>query len=311
MANRDWEAPADARFLTMTAVYVHIGRAGAWVLVAWHDLTERPHGRRGPQYPPSRRHQRHGPAQAHTVRRAVGRHHPGQYRQLHARCCQRLARHGLVIEPRRRRHDADCRHLAGFPAGHPRRRAVRHPGPAPFPHHHPGTAGLRQLHPADDGQDQYADRRIPDRADLPGRRGHGVDGTDVASHRARTRAQGGTEDRRRPELARHQYRARLGTCRGRPAAGGFRRGGGLRRGCAQLRVRHRRAVVVETAQEGGRRPVRTVLWRLPRRRALCARQPRPACGAAARGGLLHLRKLARASTASCWAPSAWARSWAR
>lgn len=46
MANRYWEAPADARFMTMNAFYEHIGLAGAWVLVAWHDLTERTHGRR-------------------------------------------------------------------------------------------------------------------------------------------------------------------------------------------------------------------------------------------------------------------------
>ncbi|CAB3628749.1 DoxX family protein [Achromobacter pestifer] len=45
MANRYWEAPADARFMLMNAFYEHIGLAGAWVLVAWHDLTERTHGR--------------------------------------------------------------------------------------------------------------------------------------------------------------------------------------------------------------------------------------------------------------------------
>lgn len=46
MANRYWEAPADARFMTMNAFFEHFGLAGAWVLVAWHDLTERTHGRR-------------------------------------------------------------------------------------------------------------------------------------------------------------------------------------------------------------------------------------------------------------------------
>ncbi|KRC68324.1 Inner membrane protein YphA [compost metagenome] len=45
MANRYWEAPPDARFMSMNAFYEHFGLAGAWVLVAWHDLTERPHGR--------------------------------------------------------------------------------------------------------------------------------------------------------------------------------------------------------------------------------------------------------------------------
>ncbi|WP_315130286.1 DoxX family protein [Achromobacter marplatensis] len=45
MANRFWEAPTDARFMIMNAFYEHIGLAGAWVLVAWHDLTERPNGR--------------------------------------------------------------------------------------------------------------------------------------------------------------------------------------------------------------------------------------------------------------------------
>lgn len=45
MANRYWEAPAETRFMNMNAFYEHIGLAGAWVLVAWHDLTERPHGR--------------------------------------------------------------------------------------------------------------------------------------------------------------------------------------------------------------------------------------------------------------------------
>ncbi|WP_248293233.1 DoxX family membrane protein [Achromobacter sp. Bel] len=42
MANRYWEAPANARFMSMNAFYEHFGLAGAWVLVAWHDLTERP-----------------------------------------------------------------------------------------------------------------------------------------------------------------------------------------------------------------------------------------------------------------------------
>ncbi|MGE8637676.1 MAG: DoxX family protein [Achromobacter sp.] len=46
MANRYWDAPPDTRFMNMNAFYEHIGLAGAWVLVAWHDLTERPHGRR-------------------------------------------------------------------------------------------------------------------------------------------------------------------------------------------------------------------------------------------------------------------------
>lgn len=45
MANRYWEAPADARFMAMNAFYEHLGLAGAFVLVAWHDLTERLHGR--------------------------------------------------------------------------------------------------------------------------------------------------------------------------------------------------------------------------------------------------------------------------
>lgn len=45
MANRYWEAPADTRFMAMNAFYEHLGLAGAWVLVAWHDLTERLHGR--------------------------------------------------------------------------------------------------------------------------------------------------------------------------------------------------------------------------------------------------------------------------
>lgn len=44
MANRYWEAPDDTRFMNMNAFYEHVGLAGAWVLVAWHDLTERPHG---------------------------------------------------------------------------------------------------------------------------------------------------------------------------------------------------------------------------------------------------------------------------
>ena len=44
--DRYWEAPADARFMTMNAFFEHFGLAGAWVLVAWHDLTERTHGRR-------------------------------------------------------------------------------------------------------------------------------------------------------------------------------------------------------------------------------------------------------------------------
>jgi uncharacterized membrane protein YphA (DoxX/SURF4 family) len=49
MANRYWESPADTRFMNMNAFYEHIGLAGAWVLVAWHDFTERPHGRSQPK----------------------------------------------------------------------------------------------------------------------------------------------------------------------------------------------------------------------------------------------------------------------
>ncbi|MHC3907469.1 DoxX family protein [Achromobacter marplatensis] len=46
MANRYWEAPASTRFMTMNAFYEHFGLAGAWVLVAWHDLTGRSHDKR-------------------------------------------------------------------------------------------------------------------------------------------------------------------------------------------------------------------------------------------------------------------------
>lgn len=41
VANRFWELPPPQRLMTMNAFFEHLGLAGAFVLVAWHDLRER------------------------------------------------------------------------------------------------------------------------------------------------------------------------------------------------------------------------------------------------------------------------------
>lgn len=38
VANRYWSAPPQARFALANAFYEHLGLAGGFVLVAWHDL---------------------------------------------------------------------------------------------------------------------------------------------------------------------------------------------------------------------------------------------------------------------------------
>ncbi len=41
VANRYWSAPPSARFALANAFYEHLGLAGGFLLVAWHDLRER------------------------------------------------------------------------------------------------------------------------------------------------------------------------------------------------------------------------------------------------------------------------------
>jgi uncharacterized membrane protein YphA (DoxX/SURF4 family) len=41
VANRYWSAPPEARFALANAFYEHLGLAGGFLLVAWHDLRER------------------------------------------------------------------------------------------------------------------------------------------------------------------------------------------------------------------------------------------------------------------------------
>lgn len=44
-ANRFWQMAGAERFGATNAFFEHLGLAGAFVLVAWHDLTHRPDGR--------------------------------------------------------------------------------------------------------------------------------------------------------------------------------------------------------------------------------------------------------------------------
>ncbi|QEZ43055.1 DoxX family protein [Cupriavidus oxalaticus] len=41
IANRFWEVPPEARFMMTNAFFEHLGLAGGFLLVAWHDLRER------------------------------------------------------------------------------------------------------------------------------------------------------------------------------------------------------------------------------------------------------------------------------
>ena len=41
VANRFWEMAGSERFMAANAFFEHVGLAGAFVLVAWHDLKER------------------------------------------------------------------------------------------------------------------------------------------------------------------------------------------------------------------------------------------------------------------------------
>jgi uncharacterized membrane protein YphA (DoxX/SURF4 family) len=43
MANRYWELGSAERFATENAFYEHLGLAGGFLLVAWHDLRDRGH----------------------------------------------------------------------------------------------------------------------------------------------------------------------------------------------------------------------------------------------------------------------------
>src|ERR1700733_2473954 len=43
MANRYWELGSTARFATENAFYEHLGLAGGFLLIAWHDLRDRRH----------------------------------------------------------------------------------------------------------------------------------------------------------------------------------------------------------------------------------------------------------------------------
>jgi uncharacterized membrane protein YphA (DoxX/SURF4 family) len=43
MANRYWELRSPERFATENAFYEHLGLAGGFLLVAWHDLRDRKH----------------------------------------------------------------------------------------------------------------------------------------------------------------------------------------------------------------------------------------------------------------------------
>jgi uncharacterized membrane protein YphA (DoxX/SURF4 family) len=47
MANRFWEAAGPERFMAENAFFEHIGLAGGFLLVAWHDWTSR-HGDHAP-----------------------------------------------------------------------------------------------------------------------------------------------------------------------------------------------------------------------------------------------------------------------
>ena len=47
VANRFWDVPEPERFMVTNAFFEHLGLAGAFVLVAWHDL----HARSGKNVP--------------------------------------------------------------------------------------------------------------------------------------------------------------------------------------------------------------------------------------------------------------------
>jgi uncharacterized membrane protein YphA (DoxX/SURF4 family) len=42
LANRYWELGSPERFATENAFYEHLGLAGGFLLIAWHDLRDRP-----------------------------------------------------------------------------------------------------------------------------------------------------------------------------------------------------------------------------------------------------------------------------
>ena len=44
MANRYWELGPAERFAAENAFYEHLGLAGGFLLIAWHDLRDRKHG---------------------------------------------------------------------------------------------------------------------------------------------------------------------------------------------------------------------------------------------------------------------------
>lgn len=45
MANRFWDLAGPERFAAANGFFEHLGLAGAWILVAWHDLAHRAGGR--------------------------------------------------------------------------------------------------------------------------------------------------------------------------------------------------------------------------------------------------------------------------